>query len=178
MASEQEEESYSEEYIYMFMDAAGQGLPVDASSVEIIDMEMRHNAFEVAATDAAMEMLGLTPPIDDSTIVDTIEDAVKQLRAGEELECKETFPAATLGVLWGWYIVKKLGWQWRAVRKDWWETLAVTDPLDRYVILPVQYMRGIAGDDEEIVKWPHDYIDDILKARLPAADSNRLIRIC
>ena len=63
MADEKESVTYSEKYIYMFMDAAGRGLPVDASSVELTEMQMRHNAFEVEMTEAALEMLGKTPAI-------------------------------------------------------------------------------------------------------------------
>ena|ERR1700722_1554714 len=177
MADEKENATYSEKYIYMFMDAAGRGLPVDASSVELTEMQMRHNVFEVEMTEAALEMLGETPAISDPKIVDVIEDALRRIRSGEEIKCKTTYPAAALGVLWGWHIVEHLKWQWRAVKKDWWETFAVADPENRYVILPVQFMRGIA-DSREIEKWPHDIIADIEQSHLPTSEPNDLLRIC
>jgi hypothetical protein len=178
MAHEQESTTYSEKYIYMFMDAAGRGLPVDASSVELTEMQMRHNAFELEMTEAAKEMLGETPPIGDPRIVGVIEDALRRIHSGEQLKCKTTFPAAALGVLWGWHVVTHLQWQWRAVKKDWWETLAITDPENRYVILPVQFMRGIADNSKEIEKWPRDIIADIQESRLPPSEPNDLLRIC
>lgn len=178
MAHEKEGATYSEKYIYMFMDAAGRGLPVDASRVELTEMQMRHNAFELEMTEAATEMLGETPPISDPKIVGVIEDALRRIHAGEALNCKTTFPAAALGVLWGWHIVGHLDWQWRAVKKDWWETLAIADPENRYVILPVQFMRGTAEDRQEIQKWPRDIIADIKESRLPPSEPNRLLRIC
>lgn len=177
MADGQENTTYSEKYIYMFMDAAGRGLPVDASRIELTEMQMRHNAFELEMTEAATEMLGKTPSISDATIVDAIEDALRRIRSGEVIKCKTTFPAAALGVLWAWHIVDHFKWQWRAVKKDWWETLAIADPENRYVILPVQFMRGIA-DSKEVEKWPHDISADIREARLPASEPNALLRIC
>jgi hypothetical protein len=176
MTDDQASRTYSEKYIYTFMDAAGRGLPVDASVVELIEMQMRHNAFELEMTEAATEMLGETPPISDPKIVDVIEDALRRINSGEQLRCKTTFQAAALGVLWGWHLVMHHGWQWRAVRKDWWETLAVADPENRYVILPVQFMRGIA-DSKEIEKWPHEIISDIKESRLPPSAPNSLLRI-
>jgi hypothetical protein len=177
MADEQENTTYSEKYIYMFMDAAGPGLPVDASSVELTEMQTRHCAFELAMTEAATELLGKTPPIGDPKIVDVIEDTLRRIHSGEEIKCKTTFAAAALGVLWGWHIVEHFKWQWRAVKKDWWETLAIADPENRYVILPVQFMRGIA-DSKKIDKWPHNIITDIRESCLPASEPNDLIRIC
>lgn len=177
MSEEQKNETYSEKYIYTFMDAAGRGLPVDASSVELTEMQMRHNAFEVEMTEAAQDMLGKTPPIGDSAIVGVIVGTLKRLRSGEIIACKTTFPAAAIGVLWAWHIVMRFQWQWRAVKKDWWETLAIADPDNRYVILPVQYMRGIA-DAKLVEKWPHEIIDDIDSGRLPVSPVNSLLRIC
>jgi hypothetical protein len=177
MADEQENTTYSEKYIYTFMDAAGRGLPVDASSVELIEMQMRHCAFELEMTEAATELLGTKPPIGDPRIVDVIEDTLRRIHSGEVIKCKATFPAAALGILWGWHIVKRFKWQWRAVKKDWWETLAIADPENRYVILPVQFMRGIA-DSTTVDKWPHDIITDIGESRLTAFEPNDFIRIC
>jgi hypothetical protein len=162
----------------MFMDAAGRGLPVDASSVELTEMQMRHNAFELEMTDAATEMLGIKIPISDPNIVILIEDTLRKIRAGESFQCKTTFPAAAIGVLWAWHIVGRLNWQWRAVKKDWWETLAISDPENRYVILPVQYMRGIGDSSDTTSKWPHAIIDDIVASRLPDSAPNQLLRIC
>jgi hypothetical protein len=177
MAEEQENHTFSEKYIYMFMDAEGRGLPVDASSVELTDMQMRHNAFEVEMTDAATEMLGITLPISDPGIVGIVEDTLKRIRSGESFKCKTMFPAAAIGVLWAWHIVGKLNWQWRAVKKDWWETIAIADSENKYVILPVQYMRRISDSSVEISKWPHDIIDDIAASRLPSSAPNRLLRL-
>ncbi len=177
MSEEQKDETYSEKYIYTFMDAAGRGLPVDASSVELTEMKMRHNAFEVEMTEAAQAMLGKTPPIVDSAIVVDIEETLKRIRAGEVLECRATFPAAAIGVLWAWHIVMRFQWQWRAVKKDWWETLAIADPDNRYVILPVQFMRGLV-DAKTVEKWPHEVIDDIESGRLPDSAASALLRIC
>jgi hypothetical protein len=178
MSVEPRSSLYTEKYIYMFMDAAGEGLPVDASSVEAIDMQMRHCAFERSMTEAGRQMLGTKLPIGDPAILSEIENAVRRLRAGEQLPCNETFPAATLGMLWGWHIVSRFGWRWRAVRKDWWETVAISDPEDWYVILPVQFMRVIAEENAPLEKWPHDYINDIQEGRLPAAKPGTLLRVC
>jgi len=134
-------------------------------------------AFEVEMTEAAQDMLGKTPPIGDSAIVGVIVGTLKRLRSGEIIACKTTFPAAAIGVLWAWHIVMRFQWQWRAVKKDWWETLAIADPDNRYVILPVQYMRGIA-DAKLVEKWPHEIIDDIDSGRLPVSPVNSLLRIC
>lgn len=176
MGDEQKDRTYSEKYIYMFMDAAGRGLPVDASTVALTEMQMRHNAFEVEMTEAAEEMLGKTPPIGDSAIVVVIEDTLKRIRSGEKMECKTTFPEAAMGVLWAWHIVMRFQWKWRAVKKDWWETLAIADPDNRYVILPVQFMRGVA-DDKEVQRWPHEIIEAIEQGRLPNSKPGDLTRI-
>lgn len=175
MADNQDSPSYSERYVYMFMDAAGRGLPVDASSVVLTEMQIRHNAFEVEMTEAAQELLGEKPSISDPALVEVIEDLVKRIRSGEEMECKTTFPAAALGVLWAWHIVTRFQWQWRAVKKDWWETLAIADADNKYVILPVQFMRGVASN--EVERWPHEIIDAIEQGRLPNSQSGQLLRI-
>jgi hypothetical protein len=177
MADNQESTTYSEKYIYMFMDAAGRGLPVDASSVALTEMQMRHNAFELEMTEAAQEMLGEIPPIGDPALVVVIEDVMQRVRSGEVIKCKTTFPAAAIGVLWAWHIVTRFQWQWRAVKKDWWETLAIADPENKYVILPVQFMRGVA-DNKDIERWPHDIIDAIEDGRLPNSHAGNLLRIC
>ncbi len=39
-------------------------------------------------------------------------------------------------------------------QKDWWETLAIADADNKYVILPVQFMRGVASN--EVERWPHE----------------------
>lgn len=176
MADEQQSETYSEQYIYMFMDAAGRGLPVDASSVVLTEMQMRHNAFEVEMTEAAQEILGENPSIGDPALVGVIENLVKRIRSGEVIKCKTTFPEAALGVLWAWHIVTRFGWQWRAVKKDWWETLAIADADNKYVILPVQFMRGVA-DNKEVERWPHEIIDAIDHGRLPKSEPGDLLRI-
>lgn len=176
MTDAQEGEAFSEQYIYMFMDAAGRGLPVDASSVELTEMQLRHNAFEVEMTEAAREMLGENSSIGDPALVNAIENLVKRLRSGEVIKCKTTFPAAALGVLWAWHLVTRFDWQWRAVKKDWWETLAIADTDNRYVILPVQFMRGVA-DSKEVEKWPHEIIDAIDKGRLPNSNVGDLLRL-
>ncbi|WP_442511330.1 hypothetical protein SH528x_003003 [Novipirellula sp. SH528] len=177
MADKEQNETYSEKYIYMFMDAAGRGLPVDASIVELTEMQLRHNAFELEMTAAAQEMLGKTHPIGDPKLVNAIEDTLRRIRSGEKIDCKTTFPAAAIGVLWAWHIVTRFQWQWRAVKKDWWETIAIADPENRYVILPVQFMRGIA-DNETVKTWPHDIIADIESGGLPESEENGLLRIC
>ncbi len=177
MADDQAKEAFSERYIFMFMDAAGRGLPVDASSVLLTDMQMRHNAFEVEMTEAAQELLGDMPPIGDPGLVVLIEDVVKRVRSGETIKCKTTFPEAAMGVLWAWHIVTRFQWQWRAVKKDWWETLAIADADNKYVILPVQFMRGVA-DNKEVERWPHDIIAEIENGRLPASKAGELFRIC
>jgi hypothetical protein len=176
MTDDQKSETFSEQYIYTFMDAAGRGLPVDASSVELTDMQMRHNAFEVEMTEAAQEMLGKKASIGDPALVSAIENFVKRIRSGEVIKCKTTFPAAALGILWAWHIVTRFEWQWRAVKKDWWETLAIADTDNRYVILPVQFMRGVA-DSKDIEKWPHEIIDAIDRKRLPNSNPGDLLRI-
>ncbi|MCC9644356.1 hypothetical protein LOC71_18925 [Rhodopirellula sp. JC740] len=177
MAEDQQDETYSEKYIYMFMDAAGRGLPVDASTVAVTDMQMRHNAFEVEMTEAAQELLGEAPPIGDPVLVHVIEDIVKRVRSGESLKCKTTFPEAAMGILWAWHIVTRFHWEWRAVKKDWWETLAIADTENKYVILPVQFMRGVA-DNEEVERWPHDIIEAIENGQLPDSNAGDLLRIC
>lgn len=177
MADDQKGATYSEKYIYMFMDAAGRGLPVDASSVAPIEMQMRHNAFEVEMTEAAEEMLGERPPIDDPALVDVIEGVMKRIRSGEAITCKTTFPEAALGILWAWHIVTRFQWRWRAVKKDWWETLGIADADNRYVILPVQFMRGVA-DNKHVEKWPREIIDTIENSRLPDSKPGDFLRIC
>lgn len=177
MGDDQQNETYSERYIYMFMDAAGRGLPVDASSVALTEMQMRHNAFELEMTEAAQELFGKPLPIGNPAIVVEIEDILKRIRSGEVMDCKTTFPAAALGVLWAWHIVTRYEWQWRAVKKDWWETLAIADPENRYVILPVQFMRGVA-DDKTVETWPHDIVAEIESGHLPESAANDLLRIC
>ncbi len=176
MADGQQSEGFSEQYIYTFMDAAGRGLPVDASSVALTEMQMRHNAFEVEMTEAAQEMLGEKLSIADPALVSAIENLVRRIRSGEVIKCKTTFPAAALGVLWAWHIVTRFEWKWRAVKKDWWETLAIADTENRYVILPVQFMRGLA-DSKEVEKWPHEIIDAIDHGRLPNSDVGALLRL-
>ena len=176
MADNQHAETYSEQYIYTFMDAAGRGLPVDASSVVLTEMQMRHNAVEVQMTEAAQDLLGEKPPIGDPALVVVIEDLVKRIQSGEVIKCKTTFPAAALGVLWAWHIVTCFQWQWRAVKKDWWETLAIADPDNKYVILPVQFMRGVASS-KKVERWPHEIIDAIAQGRLPDSQAGGLLRI-
>ncbi len=176
MADDQDAEAYSEQYIYTFMDAAGRGLPVDASTVALAQMQIRHNAFEVEMTEAAQEMLGEKPTIGDPAIVVVIEDLIKRIRSGDVIKCKTTFPAAAPGVLWAWHIVMRFQWQWRAVKRDWWETLAIADTDNKYVILPVQFMRGVA-DSKEVERWPHEIIDAIEHGRLPDSEPGGLLRI-
>jgi hypothetical protein len=176
MSDEQQTKTYSEKYIYMFMDAAGRGLPVDASSVALTEMQMRHNAFEVEMTEAAQALIGEMPPLNDPAIVDVIENFLNRIRSGETFKCQTTFPEAALGVLWAWHIVSRFQWKWRAVKKDWWETMAIADPDNKYVILPVQFMRGVA-DDKEVTQWPHGIIDAIEHGQLPKSEPGNLLRI-
>ncbi len=178
MADSPQKKTYSEQYIYMFMDASGKGLPVDASSVELTEMLIRHNAFEVEMTEEAQALLGELPPLADPALVDAIEDLIKRIRSGADIRCQKTsnFPGAALGVLWGWHLVTRFGWEWRAVKKDWWETLAVADSENKYVILPVQFMLGVA-EDEVVKQWPHELIDAIATSRLPASRAGDLLRI-
>ena len=176
MSDNQQSKNFSEKYIYMFMDAAGRGLPVDASSVSLTEMQMRHNAFELEMTEAAQEIVGEELSIADPALVSDVEDYLRRIRAGEVIECSTTFPAAALGVMWAWHIVNRFQWQWRAVKKDWWETLAIADADNKYVILPVQFMRTVA-DSKEVEKWPQEIVDIIDQGQLPPADPGALFRI-
>ena len=105
-----------------------------------------------------------------------IEDLVKRIQSGEVIKCKTTFPSAALVVLWACHIVTCFQWQWRAVKKDWWETLAIADPDNKYVILPVQFMRGVASS-RKVERWPHEIIDAIAQGRLPDSQAGGLLRI-
>jgi hypothetical protein len=174
---------YSERYIYMFMDAMPANLEFKLDDLKIIEMQERHCAFELSMTQAAMDMLQLKTPIEDKEkTLDAIEDTIRRIRLGEELECKETFPAATLGVLWGWQLVSDLNWKWCAVSQSWWETLAVCDQSQRYAVLPVQYFRRMVGEtgmigekgDNTVTRGPRDLLTDIRDGRLPKQVDGKL----
>ena len=177
MTDENQEHTYSERYIYLFMDAAGRGLPVDASCVEAIEMQMRHNAFEVEMTEAATAMLETPLAVSDPRVIDVVEQAIERLRAGESMTCKTTFPEAAFSMLWAWHIVSTLDWQWQAVRRDWWETMAIADAERRYVILPVQYMRGLTDRNPPTTRTPRQVFEEIRSGQLPAAEPNQLLRL-
>lgn len=137
---------YSDGYIAMFMDAMPANLEFELNDLRIIEMLPRHCGFEVNMTDAGMEMLGLEPPLEPSTTLAAIDQAMEQIRNGETLDCSETFSAATLGILWAWQLVGGENWKWCAVSQEWWETLAVCDKDEQIAILPVQYFRRLAGE--------------------------------
>ena len=159
----------------MFMDAMPFNLEFEVNDLRIIEMLPRHCGFEVNMTEAAESMLGIAPPHDFNALNPVIDDLMERLRNGEKIECDETFPAATLGVLWSWQLVTKHHWTWCAVQQNWWETLGVCDPSKRCVILPVQYFRRLAGetgeigatDERAIDKWPKDLLAEIKAGRLP-----------
>ena len=166
----------------MFMDAMPFNLEFELNDLRIITMEMRHCALQLRMTEAAQEMLGIQPPLDYAKNLIAIEDVLKRIRDGEEFECNETFPAATLGVLWGWQLMSEFDWKWCAVSQEWWETLAVCNPSETHAFLPIQYFRRLAGetgeiggkDESPIDKWPRDYLDDIRQDRLPTVESGKL----
>jgi hypothetical protein len=168
------------------MDALPFNIGFELDDLQIIDIEERHCTFEVYMTDAAMNMLNVQPPLRFTYTLMQIEESVKKLRNGETLNCAEAFPAATLGVLWGWQLVNELDWKWCAVKQNGWETLAICDTKRQYLILPVQYMRTIAGDTgrigernpQPVSKWPQDHIAEIRNGSLPPAQAGKVVRIC
>ena len=176
---------YSERYIYMFMDAMPANLEFKLDDLKIVEMQQRHCAFELSMTEAAMEMLQMQPPLEKDKTLDAIEDSIRRIRNGEEMECKETFPAATLGVLWGWQLVTDANWKWCAVSQNWWETLAVCDQSQRYAILPVQYFRRMTGDtgrlgekcDSSAVTGPRQLLNEIRSGKLPPQTCGKLVCI-
>jgi len=173
-------------HLYLMMDALPFNIGFELDDLQIINIEKRHCAFEVDMTDAAMNMLNVQPPLQFDETLTRIEQTVVKLRNGETLKCAEAFPAATLGVLWGWQLINELNWVWCAVKQNGWETLAVCDPKRQYLILPVQYMRTIAGDtgriDERnpqpVPKWPRDHITDIRNGSVPPVKAGSVVRIC
>jgi len=164
------------------MDAMPANLEFELNDLTIIEMQPRHCGFELNMTQAAMDMLQVKPPLDQKKTLDAIEDTVRRIRNGDELECNETFPAGTLGVLWSWQLVSVLNWKWCAVSQNWWETVAVCDEAQRYAILPVQYFRRLAGDTgmigetdtETANKSPRELFDDICNGNLPALSDGKL----
>ena len=164
------------------MDAMPFNLEFELNKLRIIPMEMRHCAFELKMTEAAQEMLGIQPPLEHAKNLIRIEEMLRSMRAGESFECKETFPAAALGVLWGWQLITEFDWEWCAVSQEWWETLAVCDPDEQHVVLPVQYFRRLAGetgeiggkDDAPVDKSPSEFLDDVRHGRLPATEDGKI----
>ena len=170
-------DSMSAGWICMFMDAMPFNLEFEVNDLRFIEMLPRHCGFEVLMTEAAEKMLGVAPTHDYATLNVKISDMLQSLRNGASFECDQTFPAATLGVLWSWQLVLKHDWSWCAVSQNWWETIAVHDPTRQCVILPVQYFRKLAGETGEIgvrnenpaVQRPEDLLAEIQDGRLPVS---------
>ena len=180
--SQMTESAKSESWICMFMDAMPFNLEFEVNDLRIIEMLPRHCGFEVTMTEAAEKMLGIAPPHDYDTLNVKIDALLQRLRDGEEVECDQTFPAATLGVLWSWQLVLNYNWTWCAVSQNWWETIAVCDPTKHCAILPVQYFRRLVKDTGEIGaidespvdQWPKDLLAEIQQGRLPITPTESL----
>ena len=168
-------EAKPESWICMFMDAMPFNLEFEVNDLRIIEMLPRHCGFHLSMNEAAETLLGIGPPYDFEAINPKIDKMLERLRNGKEVKCDQTFPAATLGVLWSWQLVIKHEWNWCAVNQNWWETIGVCDPSKRCVILPVQYFRRLVGetgeigarDDRSIDKWPRDLLLEINNGQLP-----------
>lgn len=175
-------EGKSEGWICSFMDAMPFNLGFELDELRLIEMLPRICAFEVKMTDAAENMLGVTPPHDYELLNPRIGEAIRIFRDGGELECSVPYAPGTLGVLWSWQLILDHKWNWCGVSQNWWETLAVCDPGQRFAILPFQYFRRLARhtgeigrkDDRPVDHWPEDLIANIKAGKLPGNDAARL----
>ena len=137
------------------------------AKVREVPMTMEYCGLMNLGVEFAETQLGLTPPIDPYAAQRVIEDCLEQHRNGT-FPTQDEHTAEYLGLFWALTLMLAFEWKPVAVMYEGNPNFGVSDPLKKYLALPVSFFHWLAKPDfDRTIPGPADRFEAIREGHMP-----------